>query len=79
MFRLPLFSKIQFTKVEWVTVPSNKLIITAQVKYLKCGPVFLLLMGKYSNHNALFQFRDGSMKTVKLLGNLQLNGGGNRL
>lgn len=83
MFRLPLLSKIQLTKVEWVIVPSNKLIITTQVKYLKCSPVFLLLMGKNSNHNALFKFRDGSMKTVKLLGNLQLNGEkkkqGNRL
>lgn len=29
---------------------------------------------KKNNGNALFKFRDGSVKTVKLLGNLQLNG-----
>lgn len=73
MFRLPLLCKIQFTNMEWLIVPSNKLIFTTQVKFLKCSPVFILLMGKNSNHNALFKFRDGSVKTVKLLGNLQLN------
>lgn len=81
MLRLPLLLKIQFTNVEWIIVPRNNLIITTQVKFLKCSPVFILLMGKNSGHNALFKFRDGSVKTVKLPGNLQLNGKkqGNRL
>lgn len=46
MFRLPLLSKIQFTNLEWVIVPRNKLIITTQVKFLKCRSVFILLIGK---------------------------------
>lgn len=46
MFRLPLLSKIQFTNLDWVIVPSNKLIITTQVKFLKCHSVFILLIGK---------------------------------
>lgn len=82
MFRLPLLSKIQFTNLEWVIVPRNKLIITTQVKFLKCRSVFIFLIEKKkSNCNALFKFRDGSVDTVKLLGNLQLNGKkqGNRL
>lgn len=46
MFRLPLLSKIQFTNLDWVIVPSNKLIITTQVKFLKCHSVFILLIAK---------------------------------